>query len=452
MLIVRNGTLVTPRSMYAADVAIDAGRFVEIAAPGQLSVRRTDDEVDARGTYVLPGVIDSHVHFREPGLEYKEDWESGSRAAVMGGVTTVLEMPNTLPPTASAQLVQDKRALAEAKAYCDFGLYGLVAQDSLEQIDPMAEAGIVGYKCFLGETTGNIQPPDDGTLLEAMRVIASTGLRVGFHAEDDAILQHSIRQLKAGGRTDARAHVDGRPEIAEVEAIQRVALFAMGTRTPIHIFHVSSRQGLATIDAWRARGIDITCETGPQYCFLSADDMQRLGSLLRINPPVREPGHAEPLLRGLVDGRIDAIATDHSPHTREEKVKDDIWQAVSGFPGVETSVRLFATEAVNTGRMSLQQYVRAASEGPARAWRLYPRKGAIEVGADADLTIIDLQRTGTIEAARMHGKNNYGPWEGRRTTGAAVATIVRGQVVMREGELVGRPQGRMVVRQGAVGI
>src|SRR5689334_2618190 len=200
-LVVRNGTLVTPRSTFVADVAIEDGRFVELAAPGQLTRRTGDDEYDARGNYVLPGVIDSHVHFREPGLEYKEDWESGSRAAVMGGVTTVLEMPNTIPPTASADLVRQKRALAEAKAYCDFGLYGLVAQDNLAQLGPMAEAGVVGYKCFLGETTGNIPPPDDGTLVEAMRAVTATGLRIGFHAEDNAILQHRIRELKAAGRT-----------------------------------------------------------------------------------------------------------------------------------------------------------------------------------------------------------------------------------------------------------
>jgi dihydroorotase len=432
--------------MYAADIAIADGRFHEIAAPGALSATHADDEYDATGQYVLPGVIDEHVHFRDPGLEYKEDWETGSRAAVMGGVTTVLEMPNTIPPTGSADLVRQKRALAEAKAYCDFGLYGLVSQDTVAHIQAMAEAGVVGYKCFLGETTGNISPPDDGTLLEAMRAVASTGLRIGFHAENNAIMQHHIRQLKAAGRSDPRAHVDGRPVVAEVEAIQRVALFASYTGAPIHVFHLSSRQGLETMETWRRRGIDITCETTPHYCFMSANDMQQVGSMLRINPPVREPGHSEPLLRGVVEGRIDAIATDHSPHTLQEKTNADIWQAVSGFPGVETSVRLFLTEAVNTGRMTLQQYVRAASEGPARVWGLYPRKGAIEIGSDADLTIVDLQRQGVIEAARMHGKNNHSPWEGRRTTGEPVATVVRGQMVMRDGELVGEARGRMVSR------
>ncbi|MBV9577062.1 MAG: allantoinase AllB [Chloroflexi bacterium] len=446
LLVVRNGTVVTPRATYAADITIDGGRFVEIAAPGQLSLATAPDEYDATGQFVLPGIIDGHVHFREPGLEYKEDWASGSRAAVMGGVTTVLEMPNTRPTTSTAGYVAHKRHLAEAKAYCDFGLFGLVAQDNVEHLVPMADAGIVGYKCFLGETTGHIPPPDDGTLLEAMRTVRSTGLRMGFHAENNAILQHHIHALQAAGRHDPLAHLDSRPVVAELEAIQRAALFAYQIGMPIHIFHLSSRQGLATVDEWRRKGIDVTCETTPHYCFLTSERMQTLGSLLRMNPPVREPGHADPLLQGLVDGRIDVIATDHAPHTLAEKLNEDIWLAASGFAGVETSVRLFLTCAVNSGRMSLQDYVRVAAEGPARTWGLYPRKGAIEVGSDADLTIVDLAREGVVEAARLHGKNNHTPFEGWRTTGEAVATIVRGQIVMRDGELVGAPRGRIVGR------
>jgi dihydroorotase len=172
--------------------------------------------------------------------------------------------------------------------------------------------------------------------------------------------------------------------------------------------------------------------------------MQRLGAMLRMNPPVREPGHGEALFQGLVDGRVNGIATDHSPHTKAEKMHDNIWQALSGFAGVETSVRLFLTNGVNAGRMTLPQYVRASSEGPARTWGMYPRKGSIRVGSDADLTIVDLHKTSVIEAARMHGKNNHNPFEGQRTTGEAVATIVRGHIVMRDGELIGPSRGRMV--------
>jgi dihydroorotase len=443
-LLVRKGTIVTPSGRYTADLAAADGRIVATAAPGGLDDFVADETIDASGRFVLPGVIDDHVHFREPGLEHKEDWGSGSRSAVMGGVTMVLNMPNTLPPTSTAELVEAKQRLAEAKSYCDFGLYGLVVQENVGEIHKMAEAGVAGFKCYLGETVGGIPSPDDGVLLDAMRKVGEAGLRIGFHAENNAILQHGIRQLKAAGRTDPLAHVESRPAVAEVEAIQRVALFSQVTGTRVHIFHVSSRQGLETILAWRARGVDITAETCPQYCFLTSDDMPAQGAMLRINPPVREPGHAELLLRALATGQLNAIATDHSPHPREDKLHTNIWQAISGFAGVETSVRLFLTYAVNAGHMTLEQYVRVASEGPARVWGMYPRKGAVAIGADADLTIVDLEREGVIQAARMHGRNNHNPYEGRRTRGQAVATVVRGVVVMRDGALIGPPRGRMV--------
>jgi dihydroorotase len=435
-LLVRNGTIVTAHATFTADIGIVGEK---IAAIGQLDVEARD-VLDATGRYVLPGLIDGHVHFREPGLEYKEDFHTGSRAAVFGGVTTVLDMPNTVPPTSTAERVAHKSALASEKSYCDFGLYGLLDQESVEQLRPMAQAGVVGFKCFLGRSTGDIGPPDDGRLLEALSLIAGLGMRCAFHAENDAILQHNIRKLQAEGRTDPLAHVEARSVIAEVEAIQRAALLASEARAAMHILHLSSREGLDIVQQWRRRGLDITCEVTPQHCFLSSEDMRQLGSLLRINPPVREALQGESLLCALADGRIDAIATDHSPHLPSEKLHDDIWKAVSGFTGVELSLRLFLTY----GGLSLQRLVQAMSEAPARIWGLYPRKGAIQVGSDADLTVVDLSVEDIVEAARLHGKNNLTPFEGRRTRGAAMATVLRGQIVMREGELIGPPRGRIV--------
>jgi dihydroorotase (multifunctional complex type) len=234
-----------------------------------------------------------------------------------------------------------------------------------------------------------------------------------------------------------------------VESIQRVGLFASETQAKVHIVHLSSAPGLKAVQEWRERGVDITCETTPHHCFLTSEDMSTLGPLLRINPPVREAGHAAALLEGIASGAITAIATDHSPHTRSEKLRDNIWESVSGFPGVETSLRLFLTYAVHTGRISLQQLVRATSEGPARTWDLYPRKGALQVGSDADLTVVDLSLEDVIEEGRLHGKNNVTPFAGRRTRGAAIATIVRGHVVMRDGQLIAPPLGRMVTRSAA---
>lgn len=441
-LLVRGGTLVTAQRAERADVAIADGAFVAIERPGTLEV--ATETYDATGRYVLPGVIDGHVHFREPGLEYKEDFASGSRAAVMGGVTTVLDMPNTRPPTDRPERVREKQRLAEAHSYCDFGIVGVVVQENVPQIPAMAANGVTGFKCFLGETTGAIPPPDDGVLLEAMAAVARTGRRIGFHAENGEILRHLVARAKAEGRTYPLAHLETRPTVAEVEAIQRVCLFAQETRTKIHIFHLSSREGLETVEEWRRKGVDVTCETAAHYTFLSSKDMERVGPLLRMNPPVREPGHGDALLDGLARGAVNAIATDHSPHTPEEKMRDDIWSAVSGFSGVEVSVPLFLTHGVNARRLTLQQYVRASSEGPAKVWGLYPRKGAIRVGSDADLTVVDLEQSGTIAAALLHGKNDLGPWEGRATKGQAVATILRGRIVMRDGELTGDARGRMI--------
>jgi allantoinase len=444
-LIVKNGTVVTADATFAADLAIHDGKFVAIAAPGDLGLKAAQ-EVDATGLHVLPGVIDGHVHFREPGLEYKEDWRTGSLAAVHGGVTTVIEMPNTKPKVDSAENVEIKRRLAEEKSYVDFGIIGLLVQDSVPQLKPMAAAGVVGFKCFLGETIGNIPAPDDGMMLDGLREIAATGLRIGFHAENNEIMQHLIRQFKEAGRTDALAHVDSRPALAEVESIQRMGLYAKHCGTRIHIFHLSSRDGLDMIDEWRAKGVDITCETGAHYVFLKAEEMKTLGPRLRMNPPVRygSEGHGDYLLAGLVDGRVNMIATDHSPHTAEEKLNDDIWKAISGFPGVETSVRFFLTHGVNAGRMTLQQFVRASSESPAKTWDIWPQKGAIRIGSDGDLTIVDLAKEGVIRDDELHSKNHVTPFDGRKTKGAPVVTIVRGQVIMRDGQIVGSAAGRMV--------
>jgi dihydroorotase len=441
-LLVTGGTVVTADATRRMDIATADGAIAAIEPPGTLSGAK--ETYDASGKYVFPGVIDGHVHFREPGLEYKEDFGTGSLAAVMGGVTTVIDMPNTKPPTDRAENVAQKQRLAEAHAYCDFGIIGVIVQENVGEIEKMADAGVVGFKSFLGETIGSIPAPDDGMLLEAFGIVAKTGLRYGFHAENNEILQHLIRKAKAAGRTDALAHLDTRPAIAEVECIQRVALFAKHTGAKIHIFHLSSKDGLAAIEEWRAKGVDITCETAAHYAFLSADAMTTLGSVLRMNPPVREKGHADALLDGLATGRVNAIATDHSPHTKEEKLNDDIWKAISGFTGVEVSVRLFLTYGVNAGRLTLEQFARASSEGPAKAWGLYPRKGAIRVGSDADLTIVDLDKTGVIDTARLHSKNNITPFDGHRTKGEAVATISRGRIVMRDGQLVSEPRGRMV--------
>jgi dihydroorotase (multifunctional complex type) len=447
-LLIRGGTVVSSHGRTAMDVVARDGRIVALLTPGTADVTARET-LEAGGLLVLPGIIDGHVHFREPGFTWKEDITSGSHAAVMGGVTTVLEMPNTDPATDSVEHAALKASRVPGRSWCDIGLIGVATETNTAELRPMAEAGlVVGFKAFLGPTTGGIEVPSDGAVLDALAAVRDLGMRLGFHAESGAIVAWATDRVRATGRTDPLAHLDGRPALAEEESVNRMALFALRSGCPIHIFHLTSAPGLAAVEAWRARGADITCEVGPQHVFLGAEEMPEVGSRMRINPPIRlrAEGHGDALFHGVARGTVTAIATDHSPHTREEKLHDDIWQAVSGYAGVETSLALFLTLGVGAGRLTLEQLVRATSEGPARTWGLWPRKGWVGVGADADLTLVDPDRPGVVDEAALHGRSSVTPFHGWATRGAPVATVVRGQMVMREGALHGEPIGRLVAR------
>lgn len=437
-LIVRNATLVTPSGRREADVAIANGRFVAIAARGELLLA-ADQELDASGLFALAGVIDGHVHFRQPGLEHKEDWLTGTRAAVMGGVTTVLDMPNTIPPTDTVDHAREKLALAAASAYCDFGIFGLVGRETAPAEELISSGLVVGLKVFLGPTTGGLSAPSDDDLSRVLELAAKSGLRVAFHAEDEQIIRRAEEKMRRAGRSDALAHLETRPIEAEVAAVEHAGRLLHESGAGGHIVHLSSAQGLATVERWRAQGVDMTAEATAHHCFLDADAYAKSGSLVRINPPARGQPHAAALLAALAGGQIDCVASDHSPHTADEKHQLDIWSVPSGFAGVETILPLFLTHAVHAGRLSLERLAYLTSEGPARTWSLWPRKGAVQVGSDADLTLIDLERPGVIRAADLHGKNNLTPFEGWATRGVPVATIIRGRVVMRDGELLGEP-------------
>jgi dihydroorotase len=443
-LIVRNGTVVAGGATRVLDVGIRDGRFAALADPGTLGADSAD-ELDATGLHVLPGAIDGHVHFREPGFLYKEDWLTGSRAAVMGGVTAVLDMPNTQPPTRTADDARAKADVAAAKAYCDFGLFGLI--DSEFHAGRLAElvgSGlVVGLKIFLGPTTGSLTAPADPDLLTALTLARDAGMRVGFHAEDAEIIARVAAMV--GDSTDALAHLDARPATAEVASIDHAARLLDAAGAAGHIFHLSSAAGLEAVERWRQRGLDLTCEVTAHHCFLGRSDYARLGGQIKVNPPVRGEPDASALIRALADGRIDCIASDHAPHAPGEKLSEDIGDVLAGVAGVETSVPLFLT-AVAEGRLSLERLSDAISTAPARVWGL-AGKGSIEVGADADLTIVDLARKGTIRGADLHGKHPLTPFEGMATTGAPVATVVRGQVVVREGRLLGESgAGRLISR------
>ena len=448
-LVIRNGWVVTPKVTFRGGVAIAEEKFVAIGSDDALPP--AEEVIDAGGKHILPGVMDGHVHFREPGLTYKEDFGTGSAAAVCGGVTTVIDMPNVVPPTADAEKVREKQRLAEQKSLVDFGLLGVILQTNTDQILPMAQAGVIGYKIFFGDTVGSLPCPDDGMCLEAFSLIAQSKLPVGVHAESRAIMNHYTSRLKAEGKNDPIYWEASRPAVCEAESVAHALFFAETFGVKLHVLHMSSKQGAWLVRDAKARGMRVTAETSPHYLLRDAKEMAEFGPLLKMNPPVRSADHAEVLWDGLLNGYVDTIATDHSPHTMDEKgadasgkmLKPAIWDCISGFVGVETAVPLLLTE-VNRGRMTLSQYVKVASENPARVWQVFPQKGAIRLGSDADLVIVDMEKEAVLDAARLHSRNKPTPWHGWKVKGIPVLTIVRGHVQMRDGEPVGKPIGRML--------
>ena len=424
--------MVTEAASFRAAVAVLDGRILAIGDDAAMPPARA--RLDATGLHLLPGAIDAHVHFREPGYTYKEDWDTGTAAAAMGGVTTVFEMPNVEPPTGTVAALRLKQQAA-AKARVDYGLYGLLAEDTIDNLEALIAGGVAAFKCFMGNTFGNLPSPSTGAMLEGFEIVARQGLRISLHAETASIMARRQAKLIAAGRHDPLAHLASRPAVVAVEAVARAAILAEWTGARIHILHISSGDELRPLREAKARGVDITGETCPHYLLFDEHAYTTLGPIIRVNPPVREHHHQAALWQGLADGAIDMIATDHAPHDPTEKTRADIWQADCGFPGVETQMALMLTQ-VAAGRLSLGDYVRLSAGAPARAFGLWPMKGVLQPGSDADIAIVDLQREAVLAADRLHSRTRIIPFEGMPVTGVPVHTLVRGRFVMRDGALV----------------
>ncbi|MDN8614964.1 allantoinase AllB [Variovorax ginsengisoli] len=431
-LVIRGARVVSPDQIIEASVAIAGEHVVAVGHDDTMPPARA--EMRADGLYLLPGAIDSHVHFRDPGYPNKETWKTGSAAAAMGGVTTVFEMPNTHPPTGTVEALRIKLKAAES-SYCDFGIHGLLGDESIDQLEALLDAGVTSFKAFVGNTFGNLPAPTDGALLEGFEILAPLGIRTVVHAENSSILFRRQKRLQDASRIDAMAHLAARPAVAEIEAINRVLTLAEWTGARVHIAHHSAADSLYLLREFKRRGVDVTVETCPQYLLLNTDHMRKLGGVMRVNPPIREPRHNQPLWDALMDGTLDMIATDHAPHTPEEKTRESIWECDCGFPGVETQMPLMLTE-VNRGRASLMDYVRWSSVAPARAWGLYGTKGVIAPGAHADIAVVDMARTGTLSQNKLQSISKISPWNGRAVQGYPLHTLLRGRFVMRDGKLV----------------
>ena len=437
-LVIDNGTVVSADSTMSASVAIKDGSILAVGAAEVMPAAR--ERLDATGLHLLPGAIDVHVHFRDPGYPQKENFASGTVSAAFGGVTTVFDMPNTLPTVEDAESLAAKHALAAEKAHVDYGLYAVLGETSISRVPELIEVGVIGFKLYMGNTFGRIPTPSTGAMLEAFEAVALTGKRISLHAETNSIMERREAKLRQAGRMEPLAHLNSRPEVVAIEAVSRAAILAEWTGARIHVLHISSAGELRPLTEAKARGVDISGETCPHYLMLSTNDYARCGGIVRVNPPVREARNQEPLWAALADGTVDIIATDHAPHSVEEKTRSDIWAVDCGFSGVEQQMPLMLT-AIANGRGSICDYVRWSAVNPAKLWGLYPRKGIIQPGADADIAVVDLNRRWTIKDSEMHSVSKISPWDGWQVLGMPLHTIVRGRFVMKDRALESGTRG-----------
>lgn len=438
-LLVKNGLVVTPKGVFKLDVKIENGVISELGR--DLSSSGVEEVIDARGHYVFPGVVDEHVHMREPGLEYKDDFAHGSKAAVKGGVTTVIDHPNTLPPVDSPSRVIEKARILESKAYVDYALTGVLHDGNTHLFEDMLGEGVVGFKVFMGPTTGNIPPPSDPSLYEILSKSNKYNTRIMFHAEDHALIVYFTEKTKRQG-DNPLLHREARPPLAEVYSIVKIASIAKYTGGKPHIVHVSSIDALEAIVKAREVGVDITAETCPQYIVLDEEDYIKHGSLVKVNPPIRGGIHRVKLLEAVKKGLFEAIGSDHAPHTPEEKSKN-IWEAAAGFPGVQTLFPLMLDLALR-GLIPLEKIPLLLSENPARLFKLWPYKGSILPGASGDLVIVDPNTEFTIKPEWLEYKYKLSPFIDWRVKGRIKHVVLRGHIVVRDGELTSVKVGRWI--------
>jgi dihydroorotase len=421
-LVFKGGTVVNQDGEGPADLGIKDGRIAEIGPIGEGAAART---IDARGLHILPGVIDSQVHFREPGLEHKEDLASGSRSAVLGGVTAVFEMPNTKPATTNAEALAAKVRAANGRMHCDFAFFvGATRENAGELAELERLPGAAGIKVFLGSSTGDLLVDDEATLA---RILATIKRRASFHSEDEARLRQRIALQREG---DPSSHYEWRDAQAALASTERLLRLAARAGKRVHVLHVSTAEEMALLALHKDFA---SVEVTPQHLTLAAPEAyEQLGTKAQMNPPIRDRYHQARLWWGIERGIVDVLGSDHAPHTLEEKAKG--YPATpSGMPGVQTLVPVML-DHVNAGRLTLARFVDLTSAGQQRLFGI-AGKGRIAVGYDADLTIVDLKEERAIEDSWIGSKCGWTPFAGRKVRGWPKGTVVRGRLAMWEGEL-----------------
>ena len=428
-LVIRNGMAVLPAGLVPADIGVSDGKIVEI---GSIAAGKGGDEIDATGLTVLPGMIDTQVHFREPGSTHKEDLATGSEAAVMGGITGVFEMPNTNPSTSTPEALQDKLDRAKGRMWCEHAFYVGATPDNIRDLPELERMpGTCGVKMFMGSSTGSLLVEEPGAI-EA--VMANGHRRVAVHAEDEERLRerfHIAEEAK-----NPVVHPDWRDPITALNATRLIVGLAYKTGRRVHVLHISTGDEMEFL---RHHKEVATVEITPNHITLEAPDCyERLGARAQMNPPVRDAAHKNRIWQAVADGTVDILGSDHAPHTAEEKAKT-YPETHGGMPGVQTTLPLMLTH-VNEGRLTLQRLVDLMAHGPNRVWGI-AGKGRIAMGYHADFTLVDMNAERVIENSWLASRAGWSPYEGVQCKGWPVGTIIQGRQVMRDAQLLGQPQG-----------
>jgi len=424
-----------------AGIAIEGGKIVKIAKEANLPPASM--KINLNGHVVIPGPIDAHVHLRDQLLAHEEDFFTGTAAAVAGGVTTILDMPNNHPVTKDSASLERRMHVAQRSIVGNVGFYSAFPE-SLGEISEIVKGGALAFKVYLNGRVGGIDVDDDAALLGVFNEVSKLGIPVAVHSEDAKRVKAVAEKEQMLGHNDVAAYLRAHTPEAEVEAVKRVLRIARKSNVQVHFCHVSSEHGVSLINEARHMGMKVSCEVTPHHLFLTSDDLRRQGAIMLTNPPFRRREIVQKLWKGVSEARIDIVATDHAPHSMRDKTVDSVWEVKPGIPGLETLLPLLLTE-VNDGRLTLDDLVRLTAERTAELFRLEGH-GLLKEGYNADLAVVDMKRRSRIEASRFYSKAKYSPFDGWQVRGVPVKTFVNGSLAMDGGDVVAKAGAGRVLR------
>ena len=446
MLRIKNARIIENEQLKTVTIYVEKGKIKDIA-PGDNALLPAEKEIDVKGNIVFPGLIDPHVHFDDPGFTEREDFETGTRSAAAGGITTIIDMPCTsIPPVTNGQNFDYKLNIVKPKAYVDFAFWGGVTPEQVESgeykksLKELKGRGIVGVKFYTISGMELYPRMSIPNMDKAFRLMKELNLVCAVHAEDCYLVDYYSHLMQEMGREDPESWAEGRTYEAEPEAIWSVVGITEKVGNKLHIVHLSTKEGLNIIRWAKAHGLNVSTETCPQYLVFTTEDFKKLGSVLKIAPPLRKEEDREELWKGLKDSSIDFICTDHAAGKYpEEKSSPDIWKNYAGIPGTQLIVPTMLYYGYHKSRLSLAEIQKLMSENTAKRYGLYPQKGVIQIGSDADFSVVDLDKEWTVEPSKLESKGKYSPFTGKKFKGKIYITVVRGEIVYREGEgIVGK--------------